>query len=74
MTDTASKVKANMARRQTELEALSTDEREALAASVCPMWNDALSRAVILMWRACRRLGPTTTGNVRGSDWVVPVT
>ena len=41
----------------TELEQLSTEEREGLAASVGPMWSHALSRAVILMWRACRRLG-----------------
>jgi hypothetical protein len=39
-----------------------SDQRAELAAHVCPMWNDALSRAVILMVRACRRLGHDTLG------------
>ncbi len=40
-----------------ELEALSDTERDRLAAVVCPEWSEALSRAVELMFNACRRLG-----------------
>ncbi len=45
-----------------ELDSLSDDERERLAKSVCPIWNDALSRSVVLMYRACRRLGYDAEG------------
>jgi hypothetical protein len=45
-----------------ELETLDDDQRNELAARVCPMWNDALSRSIVLMYRACRRLGYDADG------------
>jgi hypothetical protein len=45
-----------------ELEQLDDNERKALAETVVPEWNEALSRAVVLMVRACRRLGYNPDG------------
>ena len=40
-----------------ELEALDEEQRADLVQTIIPMWNEALSRAVMHMWHACRRLG-----------------
>jgi hypothetical protein len=40
-----------------ELEQLTDEQRADLAQQVIPMWNEALSRAVLHMWHACRKLG-----------------
>lgn len=40
-----------------EMQSLSRDDLEELGRTVTPMWCEALSHAVKVMWHACRRLG-----------------
>jgi hypothetical protein len=40
-----------------ELDALDDQGRADLAAKVIPLWNTALSLAVLHLWHTCRRLG-----------------
>jgi hypothetical protein len=40
-----------------EMEALTEEEQADLAATIAPTWNQALGRAVLHLWHACRTLG-----------------
>src|SRR5215211_1541594 len=42
---------------QREMEALTEPELADLATRITPLWNQALGRAVMHMWHACRNLG-----------------